>query len=606
LLAGALTAVFLLESLFASLGKSPTFDEPAHIAAGLSYWQTGRIAANPQHPPLLKELGGLALLAAGVRLPDTPLVRNMERGVPGTEYAAGSALLRDLGPERTLFWARLPFILLAAAAGLLLFAWGRQLASERAAVGALFLYAFSPTILAHSFLVTTDVGLAAFTLLFFFALWSYLRCPSWKRMLWCGAAMGAVLAVKFSAVALPPIGLLLLWASLRWPPDRLPGSPRAFWESTGGGSKVPAAGKNDPCPCGSGKKYKVCHGARPASASGSQALPSRAPTALQQALRCALVFLTMCGVALVVVEACYFFPSDWLAYLNGLRRVNADHDPNYLALLGGQLGKHFLSYFAAVWLLKEPLASLILAALGAVALVRSKTVGTLAKLFLLLPPAVLFAGYSLAAEDLGVRYLIPILPFAYLVAGWGLAGLVERRAWWSRATAAALCLWIAIEAAGIYPDHLSYFNELACLPSHAGEIGADGGSRCGPLWLDDHNVDWGQGLRQLKTWMDAHAAGRPWKLAYFGFFPPEAYGLKARKIGQQELAMAQTPEPGLYAVSAHLVARVPPLGERFFSGGTGGRPGARPGPIPGAWLRTVKPVAIVGHAFYIYDIPGGR
>ena len=25
----------------------------------------------------------------------------------------------------------------------------------------------------------------------------------------------------------------------------------------------PKVGRNDPCPCGSGKKYKVCHGANP-------------------------------------------------------------------------------------------------------------------------------------------------------------------------------------------------------------------------------------------------------------------------------------------------------------------------------------------------------
>ena len=27
------------------------------------------------------------------------------------------------------------------------------------------------------------------------------------------------------------------------------------------GVAVPAVGRNDPCPCGSGKKYKKCHGA---------------------------------------------------------------------------------------------------------------------------------------------------------------------------------------------------------------------------------------------------------------------------------------------------------------------------------------------------------
>jgi hypothetical protein len=45
-----------------------------------------------------------------------------------------------------------------------------------------------------------------------------------------------------------------------------PGSPRPA--RTGGDDAVrqvkreePKVGRNDPCPCGSGKKYKKCHGA---------------------------------------------------------------------------------------------------------------------------------------------------------------------------------------------------------------------------------------------------------------------------------------------------------------------------------------------------------
>ena len=40
---------------------------------------------------------------------------------------------------------------------------------------------------------------------------------------------------------------------------------RQLWKSLGPRTasvrKPPAPGRNDPCPCGSGKKYKKCHGA---------------------------------------------------------------------------------------------------------------------------------------------------------------------------------------------------------------------------------------------------------------------------------------------------------------------------------------------------------
>jgi hypothetical protein len=148
---------------------------------------------------------------------------------------------------------------------------------------------------------------------------------------------------------------------------------------------------------------------------------------------------------------------------------------------------------------------------------------------------------------------------------------------------------MTVAAVGIYPDHLAYFNEAACLPGNLNRIGIDGGARCGPLWLDDSNVDWGQGLKQLKAWLDHHAAGRNFRLAYFGTILPEAYGVAGERIGPEELMEA--PQPGLYVVSAHFVARVPALGARL-------KPGA------GEWLRRTPPVAIVGHSLYVYDIGG--
>jgi hypothetical protein len=136
---------------------------------------------------------------------------------------------------------------------------------------------------------------------------------------------------------------------------------------------------------------------------------------------------------------------------------------------------------------------------------------------------------------------------------------------------------------------LAYFNEAACLPGSAAQIGLDGGTRCGPLWLDDSNVDWGQGLKQVRQWIERNANGRKVRLAYFGTFPPEAYGLAAERMGLPELL--ESPTPGLYIVSAHWVAHVPALASTRHSGAAD-------------WLRDTPPVAVIGHSFYVYDRPG--
>jgi hypothetical protein len=375
-----------------------------------------------------------------------------------------------------------------------------------------------------------------------------------------------VLGTKFSAILLLPVGAVLLLAAVHWLPEPGTISP---------GIPVPGGGKK-------GKKGR---------AKRAERAPEPTPRRSNQLWKFAVAagaFLAMCLVAALVIQALYFFSSDPFLYVNGLKRVNADHDPDYLAFMAGQLKHRFLSYFAVAYLLKEPLASILLAALGLAVLLRSKTIGVLRKLFLLLPPAALFAGYTLAADDAGIRYIVPCLPFAFLAGGVGLEALIRNRALGGRWLAAALCAWIVVAAAGIYPDHLSYFNETACLLQDPGQIGFDGGSRCGTLWLDDSNVDWGQGLKQLKGWMDQHGGGRTIHLGYHGSFPPEGYGLSQQNIGMPDLV--GDPAPGLYVFSAHLVARIPTLAERL-------------GSDAGQWLRRTPPTAIVGHSLYVYDIP---
>ncbi len=236
-------------------------------------------------------------------------------------------------------------------------------------------------------------------------------------------------------------------------------------------------------------------------------------------------------------------------YSLGMQRVNADHNPDYLVFLGGQFQHSFRDLLPDGVSAEGADCGDSVGGLGIYAVRRSP-----ARWFLLLPPAVIFAAHMAFADDLGVRYIIPALPFLYLIGGIGAAWLIGRECA-GRIAVGVLGAWLLFTSFAIAPDHLSYFNEAA------------GGPRGGPSWLDDSNVDWGQGFKQLKVWADQNAKGRPIKLAYFGSFPPTAYGLNAEPVD----ALMKPPAPGLYAVSAHFVARV-----------------------PAEWLKR-PPAAIVGH-----------
>jgi hypothetical protein len=303
----------------------------------------------------------------------------------------------------------------------------------------------------------------------------------------------------------------------------------------------------------------------------------------------AYVLLALGVVAAAVIHALYFLPSNPFLYIEGLRRVNADHDTTYWPYMAGEFRPRFLSYYLVAWLLKEPLPTLLLTLAGLWALLRRRAVPGLDRAFLLAPPVVLFAAYTLFSDNLGFRYLIPALPFLHLVGGAGLAALAGSPGRGPKIAAAALCAWLIVAAAGVYPDHLSYFNESACLLTEPSRLGAGGGTRCGPFWLDDSNVDWGQGLRQLQAWMRDHPTAAPVRLAYFGSIRPQLYGLDYQAVGVEDLL--RRPPPGRYLLSGHFVARA--LGTLRARHGSG----------PDNWLLHARPVAVVGGAFYVYDMP---
>ena len=553
-----LLTAFFLQLFFSSRLKSPAWDEAGHIASGVAYVQRGSLAVNPQHPPLLKVLSGLSLTLAGVHWPAVPQAEALLHGAGQWQWSIGSLMLIQNDTDRALQWARLPLMLVSVMGGLVLFLWTRQLAGDLAALCALALYILDPTIAAHSILVTLDVGLGAFTLLFLLCLWTYVRTPRLPMLAISGVTLGLALCTKFSSLVLLPLAALLVIA----------GSYRR--------TAAIQAAPGDPCPCGSGKKFKNCH-----------ALQKPGPVDLQWLIFCARSLAVLYAIAAVVVTVLYRFHGPG-AYWAGAASVNADHDDSYLHYLAGNLSPGFPNYFAIAYLLKEPLAAIALAAAGLFFLLRDKALPLRDKLFVLLPPAVLFAAHVWKADDIGVRYIIPCLPFTYLLGGIAAAKLMRTPGLAPRIAIAVLGAWSLVAAVGIYPDGLSYFNESACLLTEPGKIGLDGGSRCGIAWLDDSNVDWGSGLKQAAAWLARNAPGRSALVDYFGSFPLVGYDAPLQEIENAKLMFQ--PGPGLYFVSANVVARNSAQIRAGFAGGDD-------------WMSRIPPRAFVGHCLYLYDIP---
>ena len=135
--------------------------------------------------------------------------------------------------------------------------------------------------------------------------------------------------------------------------------------------------------------------------------------------------------------------------------------------------------------------------------------------------------------DYGIRYVLPVLPLACIYAG-RLAPWLSARGRTLRAAGLACLALYPLSVLLATPDTLDYFNVLA------------GGQ--GDRILLDSNLDWGQGLKRLKRYMDREGI-ETIGLAYFGHVDPAIYGIRWQ--------FPDPNHPGPVAISANFLHGYP-------------------------------------------------
>jgi len=423
-------------------------------------------------------------------------------------------------------------ILLSVALGFLVMTWSENLWGKSAGLLALCLYAFDPTITAHSQVVTTDVGVAFFATLYLFQLRAYLKNPSNFRLITASVALGFALGSKFSAIVLFPISVCLIFIDLQY---EAKGTEHTLESSH---------------PLGRQVNWKK----------------------LVLRLVWRMTFISV--VASTVVWLLYFCPLDPWFYLKGIWSVHRDHPSNSFYYLMGTLQPGNRKYYLLIaWLIKTPLPSLILLIIAVWLCFRGKRAAPIEEAFLLLPSIGFMLFYSFLGDNIGVRYLIPCFPFLFIFAARICSSAIRDRVY--RIVVVALLVWHVAEWLSISPDHLSYFNQIA------------GGATKGVDWLDNSNVDWGQGLFQLRDFLHREQIN-DFAFFYFGTGDPAYYGIHGRRI--EDFTFMLHPTYGTLVLSAHAIPRTRDILYRVFGDGRSN------------WLLHLKPRAIVGHSYFIYDI----
>ena len=476
----ALCSLFAIAGFFSLRGDSATFDETAHIAAGVAYAERGDFRLNPEHPPLVKYLSGSALVMTGRG--------GLDYGSAAWDgadpWALGRHLLRQRPAER-LVRARLPVLALGVVLLLAVYGFTREMHGKRPALLALALAATCPTLLAHARLVTTDLAAALGATLTLWTAWRWLRAPSWGRLFLVGLALGIALLSKYSCVLLVPAlaGLVLIAAVTR----------RIAWRHALMGLATAGAIAYVLVWAGYGFRYA----AAPGRSLAWEFLERQEPG--------------LPGTVAFAREH-HLFPE---AYLFGIAYARAESKERVAFLDGEESVGGWWRYFPEAFALKTPLAFTALLAWGVAEGLR-RTRGRSFDGWFVALPVLGFAAVSIASRfNIGHRHLTPIYPLLCLAIAPLAAHLAERGV--KRIAVALLVASCFVSFALATPGYLSYFNVLA------------GGKRGAMHHLVDSNLDWGQDLGRLKSWMDRHGVPEI-DLAYFGTADPAAYGMAFRKI----------------------------------------------------------------------------
>ena len=484
--------------------ESLTWDEDDHLFAGFMSLRTGDSGLNPSHPPMAKMVSALPLLPLHLRVP--PLGK---RFFKDESYLDGRDLLFGNMPrfsgESLLFRARLAMMIFPLALALLMFFAARDFFDDATALCALALLAFEPNLLTHGPLVTTDTAITATFLATVWTVYRYVRQPSTPRLLLAGFCLGLALAAKHSGVVLL-VALVPLLAGEVW--------FRARDRRNRAGTKLPRRTTAQDTAVLTGafvamvliallvlwSFYGFRYAARPADLALSPDLAHYV-----------LPLRPIEAKGILLLAKLRIFPESWLYGLADVRLV-ANAMPTYFF---GKIYAHGIwTYFPAVLLIKLTLGSLILAALAAFATFRGLVGGARELWFVLFPAVFYFLIASGSGLNIGARHVLPCLPPLLLFAAAGAVALARRSRTWTAAVAVLLLAHFASSAAA-FPRYLPYANE------------AWGGSRNTGRYLSDSNVDWGQQLLQVKSWLDAHPDNQPCHFAYFvtPFVLPSNYGI---------------------------------------------------------------------------------
>ncbi len=444
--------------------KSRTIDEiNFHLAGGYTYLTTGRWEVGVVNPPLTGTLAAIPLLFEK----NISKFNNFDR-VRELDYIYEK---KEVFPRKWLIAARLVPLFFMVLLGFFVFLWARDLYGTKAGLFALFLYSFSPNMLAFGSIVTADIGGALFIFLSMYTFWKYINNPTKKNFIFAGIAFGLAQITKLLAIFLIPT--FILYAILVY-----------FF-----------------------KDFKP-----------QSSLSVRNPK-FRKLSDLAFSLLAIFLIGLVIINAAYLFRGTFSPLTkydkekfesSAFKRMHENRIINWIPLplpqqyvfghdqaqwaakdeirgffFWGRVGERFRSYYLLHILIKTPIAVFILIVLGFFYFRKIN----LSELYMLIFIFIILFNLTFFSKlAIGYRHILSIYPLFYLFSARILKeGIPKNRI--IQIAIALSAIWYAASSLYVFPHHLAYFNEFI------------GGPKNGYKYTIDSNLDWEQDLNLVKDYV---------------------------------------------------------------------------------------------------------
>ena len=475
--------------------ESQTWDEANHIFAGYRTWTDGDFGLNPEHPPLVKLLATIPLLRAQLK---NPVLE--ERYFKEDAFLRGKEFLYQNDADKILARTRTAAAVLTLLTALVVFLATREMFGRGAAFVALTLLTFDPNLLAHGALITNDVGFACFMLLSVYTFYRFVKSPAALRLVVAGASVGLALAVKHTGVLIVPILFLLALSEILrnvFASDREK-ITRHTLKTLGSLVLIMLIGW-----VVLWSFYRFRYDARP---HGLQLNPPLAEYVKGLEPHEAWPISTMARLRIL--------PESYLYGLVDIK-LTANYYTSYV--LGKVYAHSVWFYFPVTFLIKSTVGVLALSLLSLAVVVSGLSRGR-EILFLLVPPGVYLVVALTAGMNIGVRHVLIVYVFVYVLIGgaaWALIRRSRRRAY----IVGALLLLHLGSSLMAFPNYIAYGNELWGGPSQTYR------------YLSDSNADWGQQLKSVKQYLDQRGVKDCW-FVYFaeGVAEPSYYGIPCKPL----------------------------------------------------------------------------